>query len=82
MLLQDSSAKLADAIYNYHDRDEIRNKISPQLEVGVTEYPFLFTTRHNKNWLSVSGSQYRYNFDPLVIFFIVFINNFYGDFVS
>jgi hypothetical protein len=68
MLLQDSSAKLADALYNYHDRDEITNKFSPWPEVGMTKYPFSFTTRHNKNWLSVSGSQYPSNFDPLVIF--------------
>jgi hypothetical protein len=71
MLLQDSSAKFADTLYNYHDRDEITNKFSPWPEVGMTKYPFSFTTQHNKNWLSVSvsGSQYPYNFGPLVNFF-------------
>jgi hypothetical protein len=37
--------KLAHTLYNYHDRDEITNKFSPRLEVGMTKYLFSFTTR-------------------------------------
>jgi hypothetical protein len=78
MLLQNSSAKLADTLYNYHDIDEITNKFSPWPEVGMTKYPFSFTTQHSKNWLSVSSSQYPCNFDPLVTNLWFFLNIFMG----